>query len=291
MNRLARLRQELHTDTTPAYQGKWRAISMRLDEYTDEYLNVGVMFCHGGRVEVRMLDSFDRVKCLYTDRVDLSSLTHLMLDIEDTVRQSKGDLPEELSDSIRLGPALFASGDDLDGLVDDFFDDAVTLGKPTNKKPRSSFRYRSNYKVRETVFEIMKEKMALEAENIIRQDPYRLQLNNNALIDVDIPLLNAKAAGTIVSAWYKSPLVVENNLLQAASDLLLVYSNSDRRKAAMSVLMPGPSSGLTTRELNKHEFAAERQLDRLKRSGIDVLQARSSDELANLTIDWWQKVA
>lgn len=236
-----------------------------------------------------MLDSFDRVKCLYGNRVDLPSLTHLMLDIEDAVRQSKGDLPDELSDSVRLGQPLFASGEGAEDIVDEFFNDVVTLGKPTNKNPRTSFRYRSNFKVRETVFELMREKMALEAENIIRQDPYRLRLNNSATIDVDIPLLTGTAAGTIVSAWYKSPLVVENNLLQAASDLLLVYSNSERRKAAMSVLMPAPSSGLTGKEFQKHNYAAYRQLDRLKRSGIDILEATASDELADLTIDWWQK--
>lgn len=291
MNRFASLRKQLQSDVQPVCQGQWRAISMRLDEYTDEYLNVGVMFCHAGKVEVRMLDTFDRVKCLYGDRVDLPSLTHLMLDIEDTVQQSQGDLPSELSDTIRLGPQLFASGENAEEVVDDFFNDVVTLGKPTSKKARTSFRYRSNFKVRETVFELMREKMSLEAETIIRQDPYRLRLNNTALIDVDIPLLNAKAAGTIVSAWYKSPLVVENNLLQAASDLLLVYSNSDRRKAAMSVLMPAPSSGLTNREFQKHDHAAHRQLERLERSGIDILKATASDELADLTIGWWQNVA
>ena len=290
MNRFASLRQHLQADAQPSCHGKWRAISMRLDEYTDEYLNVGVMFCHAGKVEVRMLDTFDRVKCLYGNRVELPSLTHLMLDIEDAVRQSKGDLPDDLSDTIRLGQPLFASGEGAEEIVDEFFNDVVTLGKPTNKKARTSFRYRSNFKVRETVFELMREKMALEAENIIRQDPYRLRLNNSATIDVDIPLLTATAAGTIVSAWYKSPLVVENNLLQAASDLLLVYSNSERRKAAMSVLMPAPSSGLTVREFQKHNYAAYRQLDRLKRSGIDILEATASDELADLTIGWWQNV-
>lgn len=291
MSNLARLRDRLSATEQSVVKGLWRPISACLDEDTGEFLNVGVMFQHGGKVEVRMLDTFDRIKCLYGDRIDQTSLSHLMMDIEDTIRHHHNDLPSELSYTIRLGDPLFASGQDPESVVDEFFFDVVTLGMPTDRHRNNNFRYRSNHKVRETLFEIMREKMALDAERIIRVEPYRLKLNNNATIDVDVPLLSGSAAGAVVSAWYKSPMVVENNLLQAASDLLLVTSNSDRKRSSMSVLMPQESSGMTRGEFTKHQDAARRQLDRFQRSGIDIIEAPSSDVLANRTIDWWKSVA
>ena len=272
--------------------GHWRPIRACLDEDTGEFLNVGVLFQYGTKVEVRMLDSFERIKCLYSNRIDLDSLSHLMMDIEDTIRQRPSNLPTELSDTICLGPQLFAQGKNAESVVDEFFFDVVTLGMPTGKTRNNNFRYRSTHKVRETLFEIMREKMALNADRVICAEHYRLRLNNNAVIDVDVPLLSKDAAGGVVSAWYKSPQVVEISLLQAASDLLLITNNSERKQASLSVLMPNAMSGMSGSEFNKHQDATRRQLDRVNSYGIDVIEANSSDVLANLTIDWWQdKVA
>lgn len=289
-NGMAALRDKLAGPETGC-SGQWRAISMRLDDYTDEFLNVGVMFRYGNSVEVRMLDSFDRVKCLYAGLVDVDNLSHVLMDVEDAIRYSKGELPDELSDSIRLSPSLFANGADPEMIVQEFYDDVVTLGRPTDSRKRSSFRYQSNLKVREHVFAIMRERMELDAERIIVSEPYRCKLSNNAIIDVDIPLLSKAAAGTIVSGWYKSPLVVENNLLQAASDLLLVVSNTERRRSSMSVLLPGPQCGMSLRELDRHRYSVRKQLDRFRRSGIDIIEAHNNDDLAKGTIDWWRQSA
>ncbi|UZZ12417.1 hypothetical protein NDO41_08060 [Ectopseudomonas mendocina] len=291
MSNLARLRERLSAAEQSVVSGLWRPISACLDEDTGEYLNVGVMFQYADKVEVRMLDTFDRIKCLYDQRIDHGSLAHLMMEIEETIRRHHRDLPAELSDTIRLGEPLYASGADAESVVDEFFQDVVTLGAPTNKARNNNFRYRSNHKVRETLFEIMREKMALEADSIICTEPYRLKLHNSASIDIDIPLLNEHAAGAVVSAWYKSPMVVENNLLQAASDLLLITSNSDRKRSSMSVLMPQEASGMTPGEFVKHQDATRRLLERYQKSGIDIIEAPSSDVLANSTIDWWKSVA
>lgn len=291
MSNLARLRERLSTTDHSLVKGLWRPISACLDEDTGEFLNVGVMFQHAGKVEVRMLESFERIKCLYGQRIDQGSLIHLMMDIEESIRRHPTDIPSDLSDTIRLGEPLYAAGANAEAIVDEFFLDVVTLGMPSDKLRNNNFRYRSNYKVRETLFEIMREKMSLEAERIICTEPYRLKLNNNAVIDVEVPLLSNQAAGAVVSAWYKSPMVVENNLLQAASDLLLVTSNSDRKRSSMSVLMPQEASGMSRGEFTKHQDVTRRLLDRYQRSGIDIIEAPSSDVLANRTIEWWSKAA
>ncbi|MCP9337621.1 hypothetical protein [Stutzerimonas xanthomarina] len=292
MNAVARLRSRFteQQSDAPIVKGHWRPISVCLDQDTGEYLNVGVMFTHGGKVEVRMLDSFDRIKCLYDNRIDQNDLAHLMYDIEASIIETGADLPEILSDTIRLGAPLFASGESAESVVDEFYEDVVTLGRPRAGAQEYAFRYQSTPKLRSSVFDLMKQRMHMQASRIIQTERFQLPLRNSGhRIEMDVPLLSSTASGTIVSAWYKSPLVVEINLLQASADLNLIRSNSDRQAAAISVLVPNASSGLTDQEFRKHDAATRRQIDRIRATGIQVIEANNTGELADLTVGWWRE--
>lgn len=288
MSFTSRLKATLTDSTPPAVSGTWQPISLCLDDTACEFLNVGVVFSHGGSVEVRMLDSFERLKCLYDTRIDKNQIQHLLMDIEETLRKSRGVMPAYLSDTIRLGQPLFAQGDNAEAIVDEFFMDVVTLARPRAGKEASRFHYRSTSKLRVTLLDLMAERLNLQADTIIQAQPYRLGLNNGKTIDVDVPLLSGAAVGSIVSAWYKSPMVVENNILQATSDLNLVASNS-RRQPAMSVLIPSAESGLDHKERRQIETAAHRKLERFERAGGIVLRDNTTAGLAEQTIDWWAK--
>ncbi|MDU8454848.1 hypothetical protein [Pseudomonas syringae group sp. J254-4] len=272
--------------------GSWRTISMCLDQDAGEFLNVGVVFQHAGKSEVRMLDTFQRLTCLYDNRFDQNDFAHYLQDVEAAIIHLGPDLPDFISADIRLGEALYASGSDAESVVDEFFNDVVTLAKPKSGNRRDSFRYRSTPKLKESVLCLMQEKMHMDASRIIQEGRFSLKMRGSAnRIEVDVPLLSQTAAGTIVSAWYKSPLVVGNNILQAAADILLITSNSDRI-GSISVLMPPADSGMTTVEHQKVLDAAFRQMDRADKAGVTVLEAPSTDGVANKTIDWWSsKVA
>lgn len=284
----SRIRAKLsEPQSPPTVAGKWRSISLCLDEDAGEFFNVGVLFEHHAGVEVRMLDNFDRVKCLFDTRVDPNDLARLLLDIESTIIHLGHQLPDELGSTIRLGQPLYASGDSAEDVVDEFFTDTVTLARPRPGAREYAFRYQSTPKIRQTMFDLMKERMHMQASRIIQDDRFELKLRTGHRIELDVPLLSSSASGTIVSAWYKSPLVVENNLLQASADLNLIRSNSDR-VAALSVLVPGKESGLSAAEYNKLTSTTQRQLDRIRLSGIEVLEAGSTPELADQTITWWR---
>ena len=266
--------------------GKWRSIRLCLDQDAGEFLNVGIAFQYGQKVEVQMLDTFSRLSCLYDHRFDQNDLAHYLHDIEAAIINAGADFPTDLGPEIEFGDSLVASGASPEQVVEEFFNDIVTLAKPRTGK-RDSFRYHSTPKLRDGVLRIITEKMQMSASQIIKSEPYRLPMRNTGkTIDVDVPLLSANAVGQIVSVWYKSPVVVENNLLQAASDILLVTSNTER-KGALSVLLPSEGSGMSIIEFNKVNDMANRQMDRLSKSGVDIIAAASTDVLANKTIDWW----
>lgn len=282
------LRAQLTTGTpSRSVKGHCRPITLCLDEDAGEFLNVGVVFSYSNQVEVRMLDSFERLKCLYDSRFNANDLMHYLQDIEEFIYRCKADLPVEIDTNICLGEPLFAAGENAEKVVTEFFDDVVTLAKPKGAPRSANFRYTSTPKLRDNVFQIMRQKMHMAASAIIQEDRFQLRMRSGNIIDVDTPLLSASAAGSIVSAWYKSPLVVEKNILQASSDLMIVASNSDR-KACMSILVPDEKSGMDAIEYRRVNDAIHRQLDRLRHSGVEVIEAHATDDLANDTIKWWE---
>lgn len=289
MNFAARIRRKINEQPQPELvTGLWRSISLCMDEDAGEFFNVGVVFSHQDQVEVRMLDTFDRVKCLFDARIDPNDLSRMLQEIEAAIHEIGPELPQELASTIKLGEPLYASGLNPASVVDEFFLDVVTLARPRPGAREYNFRYQSTPKLRQTVFDLMKERMHMQASRIIQSGRYELPLRTGHRIEMDIPLLSSTASGTIVSAWYKSPLVVENNLLQASADLNLVRSNTDRAAAAISVLVPSKDSGLTLTEFNKLDTATRRQLERIRATGIEVLEASSTPDLAEQTINWWR---
>lgn len=287
MSIASRIRSKISEQPAPAVAGQWRCIRLCMDEDAGEFFNVGVVFCYGQKVEVRMLDTFDRLRCLFDTRIDKNDLSRLLHDIESTLCHMAPNLPERLGDSIALSQPLYASGISAESVVDEFFTDVVTLARPKPNAKDSLFRYQATSRVRNNLFDLMKERMHLQASRIIQEERFILPMRSGHRIEMDIPLLSASAAGTIVSGWYKSALVVENNLLQAAADLNLIRSNTDRI-TALSVLVPSPESGLDAKEFNKLSSATQRQIERVRMSGIDVLEATTTAELAEKTIEWWR---
>lgn len=291
MNHLSQLRRKLESADAPSIAGAWRPIRICLDEDAGEFLNMGVMFQYSGKVEVKMLDKFERLKCLYGNRFEKTYVQSLLLDVEKIIHESHLDLGDSIGDFIQLGPMLYASGANPESIVNEFYSDIVTLSKDTSNLASDNFRYRSSSKVRETVFDLMRERMMAKANWIIQTKPYHLQLSNHASIDLEVPLLSTKAAGSIVSAWYKSPIVVQNNLLQASSDLLLIKTNTDISKLSMSVLIPPTDSGMDKLEYAKHKDVISRQLEKIDMSGIEIVGADATDILASKTIEWWSTAA
>jgi len=270
--------------------GRWSPIQYCFDEDAGEFFNIGVAFTDGFRVEVRMMDTFDRLRCLFDTRISPHDLHHIFVDIEDTLVEIGPELPSTLGRNVRLGEPLYASGEDSESIVDEFFNDIVTLARPKNSNI-VRFRYQSNHKVLETITNHMKESRPLLADRLIQKERYVLKLNTGNKIDLDIPLIGSEAAGTVVSAWFKSPLVVENSLLGASADLNLMRSNSERKKASIAVLIPDDDSGLTKTELDRLLRTTRKQLDKIDAAGIEVIEANKSVDLARMTADWWFKQA
>jgi hypothetical protein len=288
---MEKLKQQLTEGyTSPSAEGYWQTISYCFDEISGEYLNIGVVFKdESNNTEVRMLDSFDRLSCLFDRKYNKDDLQLLFQDIEDTLLDSDGEYPQELGSDIKLGQRMYASGDSLESVVDMMFGDVVTLAKPKANQKDQKFRYQSTPKLRHFILDHMRHKLPLISDRLITQEPYLIKLPSGGKIGVDVPLLSGNSVGHIVSAWFKSPIVVENNILHAFSDLNMVLSNTDRQHASMSVLTPNKYCGLSLREFNKVKDATQKQLDRADAFGISIITHERPIDLARSTEAWWME--
>lgn len=289
MNIAQRIKAAMPRSTPgPKVSGYWQNISMCFDEDAREFFNVGVIFKHGTAVEVRMLDSFERISCLFDDRISKADLGRLMNDIETTLIECGPEIPGSLGDTIRLGTPLYAAGDSAEIVVDGFFEDIVTLGRPKAGAKDQRFRYKSNAKLRSNVIDLLHERLDLQASRIIRPDRYSVDLGSGNTYEADIPLMSSTAAGCIVSGWYKSSVVVENNILRASADLNIVRTATARTDAVISILVPGDQSGMGKKDLLKIQRSTDDHLNRVRASGIEVIEASNTPELAEKTAAWWE---
>lgn len=112
--------------TGPCLQGTWRNIRLIPDPGTGEILNVGVMFCdETGANHVRLLANFERLECLYGDRLDLEHLRFLFHVAQ--ADWAKGSVPCSPSPQLVLSEPKYASGDSVDEILEDLYGDTVTL--------------------------------------------------------------------------------------------------------------------------------------------------------------------
>lgn len=100
---------------------------------------------------------------------------------------------------------------------------------------------------------------------------------------LDIPIKTERKVGSIMSAWYNTPALIERHFLRAQSNLA-VAAERGRYEAGLFISMPNSTAG------RKNQLKAENVIDdmawRLKRMGY-YLEARETPEsLAQEILDW-----
>ncbi len=201
-------------------KGKWFPIQFTPDVFTGERMNLGVGFVEGnGVLHYRLLDSFHRISCLYDDRVQESDLKYLVQMLQDF-------LPEKVeqesllspSSNISFGQMKPASGNNVDNLLNQFFDEMVTLAVPFPDKRVRIVGYDTE-DVRKMTFKIINEKTDIQAHKIIAENPmFRVEDENGKAHFLDIPLRGRNRLGTLISAC-QTATTVRQNIMEATIDL------------------------------------------------------------------------
>ncbi|WP_160151503.1 hypothetical protein [Microbulbifer sp. ALW1] len=284
------LRQKLSISEVPAVNGQWQSIRFCPDLAADERLNIGVYIqTIDGNRYVKMLDHFERLQCLYDKNVVEQDLLTLMSETESILLADGAGSANQLKPHISLGNPLYAAGSSVDEIIDTFYENTVTLGRP--KRRERTFRHITVSRLQRGILDNLREKIPTRAESIIRSQPIEVRVNNERNFTIELPLVGLRTIGAITSAYFKSPMVASNNIMRAVSDISLVQRFSDRRQASLSLLIPGNDSNLSRGEIRNITEIVEQQVERARALNIEVLQGTSISEVSDATENWWRDIA
>ncbi|MDG2517204.1 DUF3037 domain-containing protein [Lysobacter soli] len=226
------LRIHMPDTLRPQSRGTWQNVRWRPHPSTGEVLNVGVVFHEEtGRVHVRVLESFERLKCMYGSGIS-SQARFLMQVIKEAVA-AKVEIP---SPNAFFSEKKFASGQSPDEVVNALFEATVPLGAPKGgKKEVGANVLADTASVRKVVLDHLREIGGLRANLIISSEGALAVPSEGRTHFLDIPLQTSQALGTIVSAGAARP-TDELQLLRADADLHIARSVFQSDKMYMYVV-------------------------------------------------------
>jgi len=273
--------------------GHWAPIRYCFDQDTGEFLNVGVIYRSGAEVAVRMLDTPERLKCLYDDRLNLEDVFYRFQSVENEIitnaRSRNGEICE-LADDFQVGDMLYAAGEDPFDIALSMYEDVVTLGRSKVTKSER-FVYKSHVSVKNDVTDYLREQLPDTSESFIQKDAFVINVGRRE-VAINVPLVGQNSCGDVISAYYKDNVRIENALLKAESNLYQMKRYGHKNLLSLSVLkMPSRLPGVTNKEWNAINSLVCDQLDRLDAQGVSVLESDDATELGRKTLDWWRERA
>lgn len=151
-----------------------------------------------------------------------------------------------------------------------------------------AFQSMGNAKIQRIVTDCMKRKLGFDAGNYLVDGGVISLKDNNIHHFLEISIKTENRVGAIASAWYKSAGTIETNILRAQNSLLIA---SDKGKFKKGIFIAKPSEGIPKQSLNRIEDKLEFLQWSLSKTGIEVHQSNSTEELSDIACYWSKKAA
>lgn len=278
--------------TQPEVHGKWFNIRVMPDLATGELLNIGVAFSSADhRLVFKMLDRFEAFSCLYHNRVTTETLRFLVQTVESSLPEqlSPGDLPLIPSPHIRFSDPKFISGHDPVEILDDLYQETVTLahaGQEKTGEPEKSASL-NTASVRKQVFAAIARLDPLS--NIVAEDPqWPLPIKEDGKLRVlDMPLRSVHRFGTVLSAFYQSEHIFKFHLWKAGLDLATAFRLYPGDHGGLFILQPSRSEpGYTKKDRERIRNNIAELACRMPQDEFRLTTSDSDDTLAEQILDW-----
>ncbi|MEE4463088.1 hypothetical protein V2S84_13445 [Azotobacter chroococcum] len=296
----ARLHNRIKAASTakeqPHVEGKWFNIRFCPDMLAGEQINIGVGFVdQHGTVHGRFTDDISRLQCLYDDRIDLDELRFLVdLTASQYDRASYSHiLQSPVSPQIVIGEPSPASGEDIQGILRDFFNETVALASPRadGRKRSARFHSYSNEAVRGDVFRWIADHHSNIARRILPSSTrFTIRVNDHGTTQehaVELPIrVPGRAAGSVVSAYCSAPQTAELRILQAAITLNTAIRHLRDERCGLFILRPGDNSGLPASTLARFDDMIDENVWKLRDAGVFVSVESSIANLGSEIVNW-----
>ena len=281
MNMLDNLLQEKHLSAN--IQGEWFTVQWRPDIATSEILNIGVVIRdRAGEISLRMLDNFERVKCLYSE--DALFNAELACKVAREYILSVKRLDIVIGESIHIKSNGFFQGVNAETVINRLFDTVVTLARVQNKKNLNKFSPVDRDGLYTGLKERLKEKLQLE---------YSLHCPVNPFINIDregvnhsifLPFKKTDGIATLASAVYSDSNRVKCNLYDAQRDIELARYELKTSKSAIFFLTS--SGGLSETKQAQIDEVVDTFSWYMKSKKVYIGAHSSPIELAGEITEW-----
>jgi hypothetical protein len=260
------------------------------DLSTEEILNIGVGFrdIRSGEFDVKILDYFERIQCLYGQ----GALFNLQLACnvaEQLISQSN------LSDFIQLTPQIrfkkrgYAQGESIDKVLMSLYEDLIPLGAEIRKKVSNKFSSISTDKLYLSLKSELKKKLDLSYSLHVPDSPYTSINYMGKEHQVYLPYDRENGVATLVSTVYSDIQRVKGNLFDSYKHIDIARSKTNKKENAVFILLPDDTLKGTT------QIDIENQVDEftwlLNQHKIKVESNVNVCNLANDIANWCTNAA
>ena len=277
-------------------RGKWLNIRLKPDIFSGELFNIGVGFIdQSGTLHSQFTEDLSRLQCLFDDRIDLDEMGFLV-DLAST-QYDRAIFDEiknaSISPQILLGDPSYASGKSIGSILNQFYDQTISL-RPfgeDSKTRRPRFASSSTESVRSEIFNWLRLQHPNLAKEIIPSNfQFVIQTsdgNTQQRHTVELPLrVPGRAAGTIVSANCKTAPTAELRILQAAMNINTAVRHLEGEDCGLFILRPGDNSALPRSTLDRFDDLIDESVWKLRDAGVYVGVEDTIEGLGKEIVDW-----
>jgi hypothetical protein len=270
--------------------GDWYKVSLIPDMRAGDRFNVGVVFRDDlGTLNFRFLAHFERLRCLYGDKIE--EQTRFLLQVLREHLVDEASLSTLPSSNLCIEGPFYSSGDSIDGILKSLYDAVVPIGRaPEDPEARqeSAFQSINNQKARSLVYTQLDTILSLDKTHTLIPKVEYLELNTpDGKRRLDIPLRPYNHYGSIVSACFKRQSAIEQYVLKAQLDLATAHRLKPVGKPmGLFILRPNEDMRLTKDELLSADNVLDQLLWKIKTDQYRIEADDSPNRLAEEIADW-----
>lgn len=234
---IAELRSLVPVIPVPAVQGKWMNIRVRPDFASGELINVGVAFLHEEAIHFQLIEDFAKAQRIYGETAE-DELRFLLSVLRTSL--SSGELSPP-SPNVQLSDAKYAAGTSVDEVLTRLFSSSVSLVMPPAPRRDQSVGKqspRNNSWVRSLVLSDVKERLGINAAQVLPQEPAWLVKDSGHQYVLDMPIRTDTRVASLISTAFFQKETIELNFLRACLDLITARTLPRVEKADLFIYHP-----------------------------------------------------
>lgn len=288
---LAHLRDHFALVDKPAFEGIWATVELQPDLFAPQKFSVGVIVgALDGAFKFRLISDAKKFECVY-GKLGVSNIRTLLESAEHALLRSqknKSPIGEVIFEcaNLSLSSPWPTSGPSSERVLVRLFGEVVAM-EPSVEKTSREFISMDTEQVRQLVTAELKrigglkyERVAVEPKEVILADDQSGETHV-----LDLSLRTEKGAGSVLSAVYKTPSIIELNMLRASRDLA-VYGRVRKVDDLAMFVMSAKQELFEPAEYSRISDLLDEQSWRLERQGFRVVIFDEAPSIANSIYEW-----